>query len=313
MTRGLRCNYSVFPSRQMFATVRVGSTDYPVFRPLALIVWAVSGRMSMRWYVSFDGKTEGPLEEQAVAVLTSAIGTRLVVADEHTHRWIPVSESPFAGSIAEPPSAAITQTHKPSSNAAGIVIATIIVLVAIFIAVITLKPEPPPPPPLPSAAPMAAPQAASVTAPQDPIVSMSRKSKMKASFESLGYAFTSAPLESGMPRLMGEHPETSSVVELTGRDDFVERSALMVGFAKDDPDGLVWNTGAIMVFMRDLGWPDGQKWVTKNVRKGGQINKGGVDYSVVRIADTGVVMITAAPDKNSPEVMRQMQQQPEAK
>lgn len=262
----------------------------------------------MRWYVSFDGKTEGPLEEQAVALLASAVGRRLIVADEQTHRWVPVSESPFACHLRDAPIAAATQPKKSQVGVAGPLVGCMFVVAGVVVvAANVLSSDPPPPPPLPSAAPMVASQPpVPIATPQDPIISMSRKSRMKASFEKLGYEFTSAPLESGMPRLMGQHPDNASAVELTGRDDYVERSALMVGFAEDDPQGLAWNTGAIMVFMRDLGWADGIKWITKNVRSGAKINKGGIDYEIVRIADTGVVMITAEPNKGSSEVKRQV-------
>ncbi len=78
----------------------------------------------------------------------------------------------------------------------------------------------------------------------------------------------------------------------------------MLGFSQDDSSGLVMNTGAIMVFMRELGWPDGIKWVTKNVSAGGKVNRGGVTYEITVIPGTGVMLLSAKPDLNNSEVQR---------
>ena len=114
----------------------------------------------MRWYVAFDGKTEGPLEENAVAVLASAVGERLQVADEQTRQWIPVAQSQFAASVpkvvsvadAIPAAPAMPTKVKAKSKAIWLLPAAALVLIVAV--VIVLKPEPQPP--LPSAAPAVA-------------------------------------------------------------------------------------------------------------------------------------------------------------
>jgi hypothetical protein len=198
----------------------------------------------------------------------------------------------------------LTPKSKPAlavGNVIGLAIGALVVVAGIIVAfAIALRPEPPPPP-LPSAAPEAAPTpAAIVPQVQETIVSLNpSKSQMRGSFEALGYVFESTPLATGMPRLTGQQPKTASTIELIGRGDLVERTSLMLGFANDDPDGLIWNTGAMTVFMRALGWTDGVTWISKKVNTGGKTSKDGVAYEVTGIPDTGIVVISASPDTNN--------------
>jgi len=106
----------------------------------------------MRWYVSFDGKTEGPLEENAVAMLAAAVGQRLQVADEQSRQWMPVEQSPFAANV---PQAAVVADATPIasvkakeiSKAIWLIPAGVLGLfVGIVVLAIALRPEPPPPP-----------------------------------------------------------------------------------------------------------------------------------------------------------------------
>jgi hypothetical protein len=113
----------------------------------------------MRWYVAFDGKTEGPLEENAVAILASAIGARLQVADEETRQWVPVMQSQFAANVPQAVSVAdvaplASPKVKQTSKAIWLILSGALVLVIALIA-IALRPEPPPPP-LPSVSPAVA-------------------------------------------------------------------------------------------------------------------------------------------------------------
>lgn len=54
----------------------------------------------MRWYVSSNGETIGPIEDAQVVEWARVAGKGAMLRDEASSQWIPVEQSPFAGFLA---------------------------------------------------------------------------------------------------------------------------------------------------------------------------------------------------------------------
>ncbi len=155
---------------------------------------------------------------------------------------------------------------------------------------VVVAPATPPPPVVPSVAPT----------PPEPVYppgkSMGSATAFKAWFERLDLKFDSAPLHDGRPRQLGKTDDNTISIEAIGYGDRLEQASLMFGVSRDNPLALVRATGALMVFMRELGWEDGHKWVTDQMSKGdAEKTKNGVTFRVQILKDFGITTVTALP------------------
>lgn len=50
----------------------------------------------MRWYISRDGKTDGPLDEDDIVIMIKAGMKEAMVRDEAGGQWTPLHASPFS-------------------------------------------------------------------------------------------------------------------------------------------------------------------------------------------------------------------------
>lgn len=76
----------------------------------------------MRWYVSRNGETVGPVDEAQVVAWVQAGMTDAVVQHEAGGPWLPVAQSPFAGWIPRAGGAAPPVTKKSSNKAALVIL-----------------------------------------------------------------------------------------------------------------------------------------------------------------------------------------------
>ena len=87
----------------------------------------------MRWYVSQNGETSGPVDDSVVSEWTRGgqLGRGAFVRDEHGGQWTQIESSPFASLLgpapAEPSATAPAQKNQPSTVAAigGVFVALI--------------------------------------------------------------------------------------------------------------------------------------------------------------------------------------------
>lgn len=123
-------------------------------------------------------------------------------------------------------------------------------------------------------------------------------SQLRSRYERADIAFHSAPLADGTPRLSGRHPDGLTMIELIGPGDELQSASITIGVAKDNADLLIRNTGALMVFMRDTGWPGGEKWAFSVMPKDfpPSMVHDGVSYTVTTLLkESGVFIVTAEP------------------
>lgn len=146
------------------------------------------------------------------------------------------------------------------------------------------------PPVVPSAAPLP-------PEPADPPgKSMGSQAAFKSWFERLDVKFDSSPLRDGRPRQLGKTEDNLVSVEAIGYGDRLEQASLMFAVSRENPVALVRATGALMVFMRELGWEGGHKWVTDQMSKAeAETTKNGVAYKVQTLKELGITTITATP------------------
>lgn len=123
-------------------------------------------------------------------------------------------------------------------------------------------------------------------------------SQLRRWYERADLVFHSAPLADGTPRLLGRHPDGLTMVELIGPGDELQSASITIGVAKDNAELLIRNTGALMVFMRETGWPGGEKWAFSVMPKDfpPSMAHDGVSYTVTTLLrESGVFIITAEP------------------
>lgn len=123
-------------------------------------------------------------------------------------------------------------------------------------------------------------------------------SSLRRWFERADLQFHSAPLSDGTPRLLGQHPDSMTMAELVGTGDTLEQASITIGMARDHVESFVRNTGALIMFMRETGWPGGEKWAltVMNQESPAPTMHGGVVYTVTTaLRGSGVFFVTAAP------------------
>lgn len=134
--------------------------------------------------------------------------------------------------------------------------------------------------------------------PSEPVFtrSMGSIAAFRAWFERLELSFKSAPLADGTPRSIGISADKMTTVEIIGHGDRLEKATMMFGLDKNNVSALAVTTGALIVFTRELGWPDGQTWVIKQIQKGtGETQKNGVLYRLTVLKELGIMTLVAEP------------------
>lgn len=128
-------------------------------------------------------------------------------------------------------------------------------------------------------------------------------SQLRHWYERADIVFHSAPLADGTPRLLGRHPDGLTMVELIGPGDELQSASITIGVAKDNADLLLRNTAALMVFMRETGWPGGEKWAfsVMPTDNPAPMVHDGVRYTVTTVLRDSGVFIVAAEPANAPK------------
>lgn len=123
-------------------------------------------------------------------------------------------------------------------------------------------------------------------------------SSLRGWFERADFVFRSAPLADGRPRLLGQPPDKLTTAELIGTGDVLEEAEITIGVVRDDSASLIRNTGIVMMFMRETGWPGGEKWAFDAMLKKDPPPKvnGTVSYKVTTVMrESGVFFVSADP------------------
>lgn len=129
-------------------------------------------------------------------------------------------------------------------------------------------------------------------------------SSLRGWYEKLDVPFHSAPLLDGTPRLLGQSSDSMTTVDLIGTGDNLEAASITIALVRDRPEVLIRNTGVLMLFMRETGWPGGEKWATDAMLKKDPPPKvhGTVTYTMTNVLrDSGVFIVSADPVDAKPK------------
>jgi hypothetical protein len=114
-------------------------------------------------------------------------------------------------------------------------------------------------------------------------------------FERLSFGFRESRPPDGALSLAGTN-EDGTMVMFDVRESVVTSAALMFALSRDTPEATVRTTGAIMVFTRETGWPEGNNWVVAQLEKGGgKKAQARVAYEVASVKEAGIHTLTASP------------------
>ena len=245
----------------------------------------------MRWYVSRNGETVGPVEEADVANWVRAGMHDAMLRDEAGGPWTPVSQSPFGALLPR-----VRPT--PSWMWAGIGIA---VIGAGFLLVVdppkfgsTLQPAAAQPA---AAAPNPTPTNQAVTV--SPGLGVTRGA-IEDKYEQLGYQFEPSTAVHALKRTQGKSEDELGYVELIGPDEDLVSATMMTAVAKE---GVTHFVAFLVIFLPD--WKDGPKWVGNAVSsKQGhtvkQVGKRWVEVNNASAMHFATLTVSAREPKDAP-------------
>jgi hypothetical protein len=203
----------------------------------------------MRWYVSRNGETTGPVEEDQVAAWVRAGMVDAQLRGEAGGPWMSVQQSPFA---------AFMPAQRPASAApqAG----TILVLCgALVVALLVGKSIVDSGSSSPSISRPTRPSTAAVAQePIEPGVGLTRTS-LTVAYEADDFTFEPSSPVKGQPRTVGKSMDGLTMVELIGPSEDLRSATLMQGVGKKN---LGTATAHVTLFLQRTApeWDGALKW-----------------------------------------------------